>query len=298
MYLKAPEFESDAWAADVGTALHEATQTWQRSLYAGVPDKQARVLGEIQLLKYWPWDVEDRRVLMKLPIGLRTMGNALLLLEAIYDSDFWQEWELVTIEGFGAAIEVPWRIVHRSLGLVKRPYDKVGYLATQGKIDFILRHRVTKRYRAVDLKTTMKQLPAHDASFRFSGQVGQYGMVLDHALNLDWEHNGLDVTYFIAMFADDGPLVYPLSYHLDPEEVSDSIHVKMERLQRMHHYATQEYWPRRAHGCDFYGRPCGFLDICARRDKKFVETWFEFEKTNDRFRDYKRIYEPIWVLEA
>lgn len=297
MYMRAPEKESDAYAADVGTAIHEATQEWQRQLFRGTSHYEAERLGEIELLKFWPWQVEDNRKANSLPVGQRTLGNALLLLNLIYESPIWVEWELVSIEGFGPAIEVPWRIVHRSLGLIPMPYNKSGYFCTQGKIDFILRHKKTGKYRVVDLKTTEKNLPAHNAAFRFSGQAGQYGMVLDHALGLDWEHNGLDVTYVIIHFADE-LTVYPIDYHLDLDEVRDAIDVKLERLNRMKNYALSGHWSRRAHGCEFFGVPCGFLDICQRRDRDFVERWFEFEIASGRFKEYKRVYDPIWVLEA
>jgi len=296
-YMRAPEFESDAYAADVGTALHEAVQEWQRQLYFGAEPQRAMDSGEIMLLKFWPWESEAWRKANGRVIGQRTLGNALLLLNAIYESDIWTDWELVAIEGFGPAIEVPWRIVHRSIGKIPLPYKREGFIATQGKIDFILRHRVTKKYKAFDLKTTMKEVPAHDAAFRFSGQVGQYGMVLDHALGLNWETNGLDITYLLAVF-DENLTVYPLDYHLDPDEIADALAVKVERLEKMKLNAKRQFWPRRTHGCDFYGTPCGFLDICKRRDQNFIEEWLEFEMAAGRFRKHERVYQPIWVLEA
>lgn len=302
-YLRAPDKESDAYAADVGTALHEATQTWQRALFTGTRPNQAEALGNFTLLKHWPWESEAERMAInpetsrRRGVGARTLGNSLLLLQQIYESTIWSEWELVSIEGFGPAIEVPWRIIHKSLGPVPMPYGKTAWLATQGKIDFILRHRRSKKFKVVDLKTTEKEKPAHDASFRFSGQAGQYGMVLDHALGLDWQHEGMDATYLIAPFDEDLG-VYPLNYHLGPEEIRDLIEVKVERLERMKEYALKEYWPRRSHGCDYYGHPCGFLDICTRRDKRFVEQWFEFEMVSGRFKEYKRVYDPVWILEA
>lgn len=296
-YMRAPERESDAFAADVGTALHEGVQAWQRALYRGASQSEAEGLGALQVLRFWPWVVEAERKRDSKAIGERTLGNALLLLDKIYESPLWLDWELVAIEGFGPAIEVPWRIVHKSMGSIPLPYSRSGILATQGKIDFIMRHRVTKQYRAMDLKTTEKKAPAHDAAFRFSGQVGQYGMVLDHALGLNWQTDGLDIAYIMACF-DEDLTVYPLHYHLGPDEVQDSIYVKVERLTRMKQYAMQKYWPRRAHGCDFYGVPCGFLDICKRRDAPFIEEWFQFELAGGRFREHRRIYEPIWILEA
>lgn len=297
-WLKAPERESNKFAADVGTAIHEGVQEWQRQLHAGKSHETASALGELALLRWWPWIGEAQRIADGGTIGLRTLGNGLLLLSAIIEHPLWNDWELVEVEGFGPAIEVPWRIVHKSLGVVTAPSGEPAYFATQGKIDFILRHKRLGTYRIWDIKTTEKALPAHDAAFRFSGQAGQYGLVLDHALGLNWEQNGLDITYLIAMFDADGPVVYPLTYKLDPEEIQDSIDVKVERLLRMRAYCETGHWPRRAHGCEFYGVPCGFLDICQRRDNDFIAEWFEFETAAGRFSDYDRVYEPVWTLEA
>ena len=297
-YMKAPERESDAYAADVGTAIHEATQEWQRRKFYGMDEDSARQLGELTLLKWWPWELEQKKIREGGVIGVRTLGNALIVLNDIYESSLWNDWELVTVEGFGPAIEVPWRIIHKSLGSVINPYGERVYFATQGKIDFILRHKRLGVYRVFDLKTTEKSKPAHDAAFRFSGQGGQYGVVLEHALGLDWKKHGLDVTYLIALFLDDGSEVYPLNYHLTPEEIQDSIDVKLERLMKMKLNAERGHWPRRTHGCDFYGKPCGFLDICHRRDQDFLKQWFDFEVASGRFHQYKRIYEPVWILEA
>lgn len=298
-YLKTPEMESDTYAADVGTALHEATQAWQRVICLNGDHGKAYDKGLVALANWWPWTLEDQRRANSKPIGERTLGNAVLMFEAIINSSIWEEWELVRIEGFGPAIEVPFRIVHKSLGKVKRPDGKEVYFATQGKIDFILRHKKTGVYRVLDLKTTEKSLPSHDATFRFSGQAGQYGMVLSHAIGLDWMTHGLDVVYLIAYFdPEEGPRAYPIPYHLDPEEVQDSIDLKVERLSRMKQYAERQHWPRRAHGCEFFGTPCGFLDICHRRDVEYIREWLEFEEANGRFKKYSRVYEPVWVLEA
>lgn len=299
-YLMLPEYESHAFAADVGTAEHEAVQAWCRAKHSSdsLERERAYQKGMLALLKYWPWKEEALIESAEFrSVGSRTLGNAVLLYEKIIQNKLWDEWELVNIVNFGAAIEVPYRIIHKSLGKVHTPHgDK--YIVSQGKLDFILRHRVTGRYRMLDLKTTEKSKPAHDASFRFSGQGGLYGLVLAHALGLDWQHEGLEITYLVAWFTPEGPEVYPLNYKLNPEEVQDMIDVKMDRLYRMQAYANARHYPRRAHGCEMYNRPCGFLDICERRDEKFIKEWFEFEIAKGTFKPYDRVYEPVWTLEA
>lgn len=301
MWLKAPESESDSYAADVGTALHEASQQFLRCAHSKSMQDTALAEEEaaMTLLKWWPWEVEDRMRRESKAIGQRTIGNAFLMLDEIQNSMAWRDWELVEIENFGPAIEVPYRIIHKSFGTVPTPRGTQAFFVTQGKMDLILRHRMTRKYRVWDLKTTVKSIPAHDASFRFSGQGGLYGLVLSHALGVDWKQHGLEVTYLMAYFSpENGPTVYPLDYALDPEEIQDAIDVKLERLQRMKDYAIRAHWPRRAHGCEFYGTPCGFLDICQRRDESFIKEWFKFEEASGRFKHYSRIYEPVWVLEA
>jgi hypothetical protein len=148
-----------------------------------------------------------------------------------------------------------------------------------------------------DLKTTILGEAAQDASFRFSGQAGQYGLVLAQALGHDWQKEGMEVTYFIAEFSEHGaPVAKPMTHHLDGYEIYESIEAKNERLARMIRMGNQGFWPRRSHGCAFYGTPCGFLDVCHRREPEFLSNWFAADRAN--FKQESRIYEPFWTIEA
>lgn len=148
-----------------------------------------------------------------------------------------------------------------------------------------------------DLKTTILNEVAQQASFRFSGQAGQYGLVLSAAIDHPWREQGMDVTYFVAEFGEHGlPDTNPLQYHLEPSEIYESIEAKNERLRRMISMGQSGFWPRRSHGCSFYGNPCGFLDVCHRREPDFLTQWFAAER--QQFELERRIYEPFWTLEA
>jgi hypothetical protein len=291
-WRRLPQRESSTYAADVGTALHEAVQQWARTESADE--------GALRLLRYWPWSDERIRRAESKQIGQRTLGNSVLMYDRIISHEWWNDWELVYIKGFGHAIEVPFLIVHESLGIIKLPNGDLALLATQGKIDFILRHRRTRKYKVLDLKTTVKDVPAHNASFRFSDQAGLYALVLDKALDSSWEKDGLSVTYMVAYFGSDEAdmQVIPLDYDLPPYEVQDLIDVKMERLIRMRTYAEHQRWPRRSHGCEFFGTPCGFLDICQKRDSKFLKEWFAFDLATGDKVEYERHYEPAWIVFA
>lgn len=292
LYQQYPLLETSGLAADVGTALHEAAQEWTRSY--------SIEKAEWTLLKWWPWELEDMRKQAGLkPDYDRTLGNALNLLNAFVRHKFWDDWEVAKLPDGSPAIELPWRINHTSLGSFRNPINgDETFLATQGKIDWILQHRkIQNLFRVTDMKTTILDEPLQNANFRFSGQAGQYGLVLAQALGLDWQKEGLDVCYFVAEFGEHGfPVTNPMEHHLEPMEVYEAIEAKNERLRRMISMGRQAFWPRRAHGCVFYQKPCGFLDVCHRREPEFLTQWFEDDR--ERFRTENRIYEPFWIVEA
>jgi hypothetical protein len=292
-WRRSPPRESGTYAADVGTALHEAVQEWARTDSAD--------LGAVKLLREWPHVDERYRRLTSKAIGARTLGNGLLLYDRVVNHHWWADWELVSIKGFGHAIEVPWLIIHESLGPIIMPDGKRAYIATQGKIDFILRNRHDRRrLRVLDLKTTEKDVPAHEAAFRFSDQAGLYALILDHVMDSHWHETGLDVTYFVAYFGslDNEMAISPLDYTLNPMEVQELIDVKLERITRMHTYASHGRWPRRSHGCEFFGTPCGFLNVCQVRDPVFLKDWFGFDLARGEMIEYMRQYDPVWVVLA
>ena len=291
LYEEMPVAEPRGLAADVGTALHEAVQDWTRH---GSLDRAGMIL-----MRWWPWELEQKREAAGLKDHKRTLGNALLLLQAICEHEFWDDWEVASLPGNELAIELAWRINHISIGSFKHPVHKYEtFLATQGKIDWILQHRVNrKKFMVTDLKTTIMGEEAQQASFRFSGQAGQYGLVTSHAIGYDWMLNGLDVCYLVAEFGESGsPVVIPHEYHLEPEEILEAIEAKNVRLRRMLDAGRSGFWPRRTHGCAFYQTPCGFLGVCHRSEPEFLWDWFEEQR--DKFKKESRVYDPYWIIEA
>lgn len=280
-----PDIDDSGFAADAGTALHEAIQQWTRTY-----DPQDAYMT---LMRWWPWAAED----MKLKQDARSFGNAVLLLEATMEHPFWDDWEPAKLPDGTAAIELPYRINHVSLGGFTHPVTgKITYLAEQGKMDWILKNKHDGRLMVTDYKTTTFDESLHNAAYRFSGQGGGYGMVLSTATGHDFRKHGLEVCYLLAEFGTYGPNVRPMMYKISPEEVDDLIRAKRQRLQLMIHHARESWWPRTTHGCKFFSTPCGYLDVCHRRDYSFLTRWFAAEA--DRFKFKQRIYEPYWTLEA
>jgi hypothetical protein len=304
VYQQMPEGGSTGFAAEVGTALHEAVQAWARLALMPGRDRKAHHPFAIEegyktLLRWWPWTLEHVSLAEgKAGIKQRSLGEGILLYEQIIKDEFWESWELIDIGNFGLSIEVPYRIVHASLGTVPLPDGKFGFFVTQGKIDFILRNRYSGEVRVFDLKTTVKDKRAHEAAFKWSGQGPGYAMIIAQALGFDWRKWGLTMTYVVSNFATaDGsePATVNLrTYEYTPAQVEDGIDLKIERLERMKNYALKGHWPRRSHGCDAFGQPCAYMDICRRRDSQYIRAWFAFEG----YQEVTRIYEPIWELVA
>jgi len=197
--MQVPASEGVGLAADVGTALHESTQYWTAHRHESKVEPYGFTPEEMSdwiLTEWWPFALERRRLIAGFAKDYkRTFGNTLLLLQAIRDHRFWDQWEVARLPDGSPAIELPFRIVHRSLGSFKHPVNGVEtFLATQGKIDWILQNRYDGRYMVTDLKTTIQDAIAADASFRHSGQAGQYGLVLNQALGIDWRRHGMEVT--------------------------------------------------------------------------------------------------------
>lgn len=281
-----PDIEESGFAADAGTAMHEALQEWARAGY----NEQA---GYLTLIKWWPWDAEDRQERKT----SRNFENATVLLHKLMNHPIWEEWEVAKLPNGELAIEVPYRINHTSLGSFMHPvYKEETFLASQGKIDFILQHRVKKTLMSVDLKTTMYEEAQHEAAFRFSGQQAEYGMVLSAAVGHDFLQHGLRVCYLIAAYEATGVSINQFEYTLSAEEVQDAIRTKRGRLEQVLRHARENWWPRRSHGCTFFKQNCGFLDVCHRRDYEFLIPWFAGEETSFKFKE--RIYDPFWTLEA
>lgn len=304
VYQQMPEGGSTGFAAEVGTALHEAVQAWARLALLPGRDRKAHhglaiEEGYRTLLLWWPWALEHVSLAEgKAGIKQRSLGEAILLFEQIVRDEFWESWELIDIGNFGVSIEVPYRIIHASLGTVPLPTGDHGFFVTQGKIDFVLQNRYTGEKRVFDLKTTVKEERAHEAAFKWSGQGPNYSLVLAQALDWDWRKWGLKMTYVVSNFApadgSDDATVNLRTYEYTPEQIQDGIDLKIERLERMKAYALKDHWPRKSHGCDAFGQPCAYMGICGRRDSNYVRAWFAFEG----YQEATRIYEPIWELVA
>lgn len=266
IYDKRPPRES-GYAANVGTALHEGLQAWLIARAENHPRPETEAY--IKLLSFFPWAEEGEQA-----TSTRTVERTIVLLQELMNNPVWDDWELMRVEGFGWAIEVPFLIKHTSLGLFTlKNTGETCMLATQGKIDFILRNKRTGKIRTWDLKTTITDSSLLAAEYKFSGQQVGYGHVLEAML--DVKQDDFSCWYMVGRFsASDPPEAVPIEMKKDEDSIDDYWLGKIDRLSRMKHYAETGWFPRTNGGCHSYKNECSCFSICPSRDYELIELWF------------------------
>lgn len=257
------------YAADVGTALHNAWQEWLILRAEGVSPDVCEAKAFWVLLRDFPWDREGEQTTQ-----YRSHNNTIIMLYEIMRSSLWDDWELVKIDGRWA-VEVPFVIKHTSLGIFTlAATGESCLLITQGKIDAILRHRWTGETRCWDLKTTIDSPNLVRSNYKWSGQQVGYGNVLQAMLGADLK--AFTVWYLIARFgANDPPAIEPLPIIKDADDVEDYWLDKLDRLDRIRFYAEKGRFPRRNGGCNAFKHECSCFDICETRDVPTIMAWFQ-----------------------
>lgn len=295
-YQLAPSAQK-TYAADVGTALHEAIQAWATIRLQ--PDRglgreqEAEDAGIMALLRWWPWIGEILETPEKLAV--RSLPRALMIYHTVIESQWWDRWELVTLEDGTPAVEIAWKITHANIEGFQDHDEIRRQFVTQGKIDFILRDRHTGEIRVVDIKTTTDAPKMMDAKFRFSSQAAGYATVVSAILNTDWREDGLKATYLCCPFGSVNtlPEMTPVTHAYSPSDIAGLMADNTLRFQRMRQYGDYGRWPRRSSGCISFGTTCPYYNICHRDDPLFIKNWLEFSEV---IQQRERIYDAQWIL--
>lgn len=260
--------DSDAFAADVGTALHHGYQN-----YLVNQDTDTAIWA---LLESYPYEGEFNQLRDD-----RSLETCISTLEEMIHEAKMDEWELMTIkrpntpeeveqgltEGvIVPAIEVPFELRLKGLDLP----DGRG-VAFTGFMDAALRHRGHGAVRTMDIKTHRRALEDATPKYRFDGQQVPYGICLEHI-------QGFSVDEFEVLYLDCfvdlvNPRVNLYSFHKDSVDLQEWLLNTVLRVQRIQRAMEMDYFPRTDGGCLNWNRPCYFLEVCQTRDREAVEDW-------------------------
>jgi len=309
-----PRQRDDAFAADVGTALHAGYQN-----YLVTRDRDEATWAFLQ--KY-PFKLEFMEV-----NDYRSCEASLATLEAMFDSTQMSDYVLAEIrrpltaeeraenkavldakpEGFlpdsynfilphdphgkiVPAIEVPFEIRFEGIELPPTPkYPNGCGVAFTGYMDAIMRNLLTDMYRTTDIKTHRDNVKDRTAKYKFDSQQVPYGIVVDHVAGVPVEE--FEVLYYDCKIDIIEPQVKLYNFLKKKSDVQEWLLTRVMQMQDIARYAQADFFPRTSGGCMFYNRPCRYLEPCISRDQVVLNQWFTMGDTEVK----EEPWEP-WVV--
>lgn len=249
--------DSDAFAADVGTAMHHGYQDYL------VNQDLDRAIW--MLMKDYPYmgEFEQR-------FDDRSLESAISTLEEMTHEAGMTEWELMQIRKPDGevvpAIEVPFAL--RLKGIVLPDGRGVEYT---GFMDAALRHRGHGAVRTMDIKTHRRAVADATPKYKFDSQQVPYGIVLEHLTGEAVEE--FEVLYLDTYLDLVSPRVQLYQFRKDSEDLQEWLINTVMRVQRIQRGMEMDYFPRTDGGCLSWNKPCYFLEVCQTRDKEAITEW-------------------------
>lgn len=249
--------DSDAFAADVGTALHRGYQDFLSN------QDEDRAIWT--LMQSYPYLDE---------FGQRDDNRSLeacisTLIETCHEANM-TEWEVMQIRKPDGevvpAVEVPFELRLKGITLP----DGRG-VAFTGFMDAAMRHLGTGEVRTLDIKTHRRTLEDATAKYRFDSQQVPYGICLEHIQGNPVEQ--FEVLYLDCFVDLVSPRVVLYPFLKDSVDLQEWLINTVLRVQRIQRAMEMDYFPRADGGCLNWNRPCYFLDVCQTRDRAAVEEW-------------------------
>ena len=256
LYPRRPR-DSDAFAADVGTALHHGYQN-----YLVTQDLDAAIWA---LMRDYPYVSEyDQR------FDDRSLEACISTLIEMTEEAGMTEWELMNIKRPDGvvvpAIEVPFAL--RLKGIVLPDGRGVEYT---GFMDAALRHRGHGAVRTMDIKTPRRTVADATPKYKYDSQQIPYGIVLEHL-------SGEAVTDFEVLYLDTfvdlvNPRCALYPFRKDSDDLQEWLVDTVLRVQRIQRAMEMDHFSRMDGGCLSWNRPCYFLEVCQSRDRDMIVEW-------------------------
>lgn len=247
----------DALAASVGNAMHVAWYSWLQH------QDEDRAIFELGCAYPWHLNTDDNND--------RSIHACISTLQALIRSGSLNDWEIATIKdprtgGDIPAIEIPFEFRIKNITLDRGGKIPFTYV---GKIDAILRNKITSAYGVSDLKTHRNKVKDLTPIYAFDDQCVPYGLVLEYILGGDIA--GFDVTYASAYIDILNPRVIPYTFPKSPQDVEDWAQGLRVDLMLMQSYYEHQWFRRDASACMSFNRKCYFFDWCQEREPEMVQ---------------------------
>jgi len=254
IYPSAPRGKGNL-SGDVGKALHIGYQDYK--VHGDVDQAIAKMMIA------YPIELNDD------PMNYRSLEACYATLQAMINSDFMDEYEIVMINCLDGvqrpAVEVPFKIKLKDVYLDEACKYQICYI---GYIDFILFQLMKEQYCTVDLKTTRDKRYDPSIRYQFSDQVMPYELVLQHMLGrkiADMENKYMHV--FVDILE---PTVSMYNFPQSGDMLEDWVSGLIANIKQIQQFYKMDWWPRNGNNCSaFYGK-CTHFDYCTSRDKQTI----------------------------
>lgn len=247
----------DAYAADVGTALHHGYQDYL------IHEDSDKALWA--LMGDFPYESEFNQ-----KRDDRSLEAAVSTLEEMIAETSMSEWELMTIRRpdgiIVPAIEVPFSLRLKGLTLP----DGRGVEFT-GFMDAALRHKGTGLIRTMDIKTHRRTIEDATPKYKYDSQQVPYGICLEHIQGFPVD--SFEVLYLDCFVDVMDPRVVLYPFMKDAVDLQEWLINTVMRVQRIQRAMEMDYFPRTDGGCLSWNKPCYFLEVCQSRVREDVEEW-------------------------
>lgn len=272
-----------AFAAEVGTALHECLQEYLRQKAEGYPRAESMVKGYLALLRYYPFKASHLQ-----STKTRDLGSTLLLAELMMKDPLWEEEEVIQLENKDWSIEIPFLINYPNLSFTSKNGEEFDFLF-QGKIDLVTRNKTTGKVTVFDIKTTSLKKDSLEYAFTHSGQQVGYNQIVQKMLGI--KKDSFTVRYAVYLFTSLGPDKELIEIEKTSEALNDYRENLRDIFTRLAGYIKVGFFPRINSGCMLWNRPCGYFPVCHRRDEKFISAWFA-----ENGKPWNRIYKHAVIV--
>lgn len=267
--------DRDAFAADVGSALHHGYQDYL--IHENETSAVWALMRDYPYIGEFSQRTEDR-----------SLEACISTLDEMMAEAKMTEWELVTMkrpDGLTVpAIEVPFEIRLKGIDLP----DGRG-VAVTGFMDAALRHRGHGGIRTMDIKTHRRTLEDATAKYKYDGQQVPYGIVLEHVVGNSIED--FEVLYLDSFVDLLAPRVQLYQFRKDSTDIQEWLMNTVLRVQRIQQAMQMDYFPRTDGGCMNWNRPCYFLDVCEIRDREAITDWLMGNEEPEH-----RVEEIPWIV--
>ena len=266
LYPRRPR-DTDAFAADVGTALHAGLQEFWTN-----QDEDKAVWAYMQKYPYaleYQQEKDDRSFFA----GLSTLEE-MMVSNTMYEYELARIMRPATVAELEAnplvlqyetaAIEVPFEITLKGIVLP----DGRGVKYT-GFIDAIMRNMVSGQYRTLDIKTHRRTIKDASAKYQFAGQQVPYGIVVDHVAGQPVD--AFDVLYLDCFVDLVEPRVQMYPFLKTRDDMQEWLLDLVLEVQRIQKYMEMNHFPRTRGGCLSFNKPCYFFSLCDSRSRKDIE---------------------------